>query len=176
MARHLHASWVQDLLLAGTHNRGVWLAVPPHHAILLATCDLRAARLRLALTLFQMETRRPPEKLAELVPTYLDEVPLDPFSGQPFGYVSAAKVAAEAAKQRANVMESARLYANPRLFLALPPRTGIVYAAGPDLVDEGGFGVALPLATQHFLRNPSIYSLDQLNLYSPDLVYAVPLR
>jgi len=47
---------------------------------------VRATRLRVALALYQIEHDRPAEALEELVPKYLPQVPLDPFTGGPFQY------------------------------------------------------------------------------------------
>jgi hypothetical protein len=49
-------------------------------------CRVRAARLKLALTLYQIQERKPAQRLKQLVPRYLEELPLDPFSGGPFRY------------------------------------------------------------------------------------------
>ena len=46
----------------------------------------RATRLLLALQAFRLEHGRLPELLDELVGPYLDEVPIDPCSGEPFHY------------------------------------------------------------------------------------------
>jgi hypothetical protein len=46
----------------------------------------RFARLRVALRLYGVEHAIPAPDLSALVPTYLPAVPLDPFTGRPFGY------------------------------------------------------------------------------------------
>ncbi|MHC4401719.1 MAG: hypothetical protein ACYTG0_18770 [Planctomycetota bacterium] len=46
----------------------------------------RAARVQLALAGWQIEHGRLPEKLDELVGPYLNQMPLDPFTGKPFRY------------------------------------------------------------------------------------------
>jgi hypothetical protein len=46
----------------------------------------RFARLRVALRLYGVEHATPAPDLATLVPTYLPAVPLDPYTGRPFGY------------------------------------------------------------------------------------------
>jgi len=57
-----------------------------------AELDLRSrahldlARTALALERYRLATTRVPEQLAELVPQYLERVPLDPFDGQPLRY------------------------------------------------------------------------------------------
>ncbi len=42
--------------------------------------------VRVALERFRLANKGYPKTLAELVPTYLDKLPLDPFSGKPYGY------------------------------------------------------------------------------------------
>jgi hypothetical protein len=46
----------------------------------------RATLTQFALTLYQRENGRYPDSLKELVPKYLDTMPLDPYSGEPFQY------------------------------------------------------------------------------------------
>jgi hypothetical protein len=62
-----------------------------------AVLDLRAhahldlARTALAVERYRLATGRLPETLADLVPTYLDRVPTDPFDGQPVRYERLAR-------------------------------------------------------------------------------------
>jgi hypothetical protein len=58
----------------------------------LASLELSAARVLLALKCHVAERGRLPDTLAELVPAYLDAVPLDPFDGKPLRYSRAKKV------------------------------------------------------------------------------------
>jgi hypothetical protein len=58
-----------------------WFTLTPE-----STCQLRATKLTLALWLFQLEERRPASSLDELVPKYLQSLPIDPFSGTSFHY------------------------------------------------------------------------------------------
>jgi len=62
----------------------------PGHKTLENRCrydaDLAATKIILACNLFLRETGRKPFALGELVPDYLDSVPLDPFDGAPFRY------------------------------------------------------------------------------------------
>jgi hypothetical protein len=51
-----------------------------------AAADRRAAVLRVALRLYEAETRSLPDALAQLVPKYLPAVPADPFDNKPFRY------------------------------------------------------------------------------------------
>jgi len=48
--------------------------------------DLDLARTALAIERYRLATGQVPERLAELVPQYLDTVPLDPFDGRPLRY------------------------------------------------------------------------------------------
>ena len=51
-----------------------------------AQAQVRAALLRVALRLYQEETGKPAERLTELVPKYLPDVPKDPYDDKPFRY------------------------------------------------------------------------------------------
>ena len=51
---------------------------------------IRSATLIAALRLYHMENDRYPDNLDALVPTHLEKLPGDPFSGKPFGYISDA--------------------------------------------------------------------------------------
>jgi hypothetical protein len=42
--------------------------------------ELRATRIVLAIDLYEREHKKPPEKLADLVPAFLPDVPMDPFA------------------------------------------------------------------------------------------------
>ena len=48
--------------------------------------EARLTRIFLALRCHQLEQGRLPASLDELVPAYFDRVPVDPFTGEPFGY------------------------------------------------------------------------------------------
>ncbi|MEN6424511.1 MAG: hypothetical protein ABFE13_04055 [Phycisphaerales bacterium] len=51
------------------------------------TCaHLDLARTALAMERYRLAQGRPPEQLADLVPDYLQQVPIDPFDGQPIRY------------------------------------------------------------------------------------------
>jgi len=52
-----------------------------------AETQFAALRIDVALRLYRSERQAYPEKLEELVPGYLDELPVDPFSGKGFHYV-----------------------------------------------------------------------------------------
>ena len=46
-----------------------------------------AADVAIAVERYRREDGRPPEKLRQLVPKFLPQVPIDPFDGQPLRYV-----------------------------------------------------------------------------------------
>jgi hypothetical protein len=48
---------------------------------------VRCARAAIAVARFRLERRTLPTALADIVPTYLDRMPIDPFSGDPLRYV-----------------------------------------------------------------------------------------
>ncbi|MBT3286978.1 MAG: hypothetical protein HN904_07865 [Victivallales bacterium] len=52
------------------------------------TALLRGTTLFLAVKAYENDTGRPPARLADLVPRYLEAVPKDPFDGKPFRYVT----------------------------------------------------------------------------------------
>jgi hypothetical protein len=62
------------------------------HARYRAYCDSeacrRAAQLQIALAMYRLDHGEDPKWLSELVPEYLDALPLDPYSGQPFQYAA----------------------------------------------------------------------------------------
>jgi hypothetical protein len=85
------------------------------HEKLFVTCGRRQVtfdvlRLRVALTRFKLAKGTYPKDLAQVVPAHLDKLPLDPFSGKPYGY---------------------RLEADGNLLL---------WSVGEDLKDDGGNG------------------------------------
>jgi len=49
-------------------------------------CDHEALRVNVALRLYRAEHGEYPAALAAVVPDYLEELPPDPFSGEPFRY------------------------------------------------------------------------------------------
>jgi hypothetical protein len=51
-----------------------------------AIAHLRAARAAVAAEQFRLDRGRLPESLSELVPDYLDSIPIDPFDGQPLRF------------------------------------------------------------------------------------------
>jgi hypothetical protein len=92
-------------------------------------CRLRALELQVALALFQLEKGRPARTLDELVPSYLSELPLDPFTGRPFGYRVSIGERLHTLSTQGRVIGETRDVA---------PGQGVVWSAGPDAVDNGG--------------------------------------
>jgi len=78
--------WVVAAVLSGCHRP----ALQPLESICSALDDARTAsdlvRIALALAACSAEHGRHPETLTELVPAYLDEIPTDPYSRQPYMY------------------------------------------------------------------------------------------
>ena len=64
-----------------------------------------------------------PEKLEQLVPEYIEEVPVDPYDGFPFRYDPKKVIEFDCVE--AESIESVSM-------------TGIVYSVGEDLIDQGG--------------------------------------
>ena len=73
-----------------------------------------------------------PETLQALVPGLLDRLPLDPFSGHPFGYVRS-----EGDMVASPVFETPRAVRGPRL-LSVAKDHRLLYSVGPDRKDDGG--------------------------------------
>src|SRR5262249_26835471 len=74
-------------LLAGSR----WVESPDYWPAVLETavrsrCQVSAARLQVALALYQVRHGKPAATLGELVPAYLPAVPPDPYTGAAFHY------------------------------------------------------------------------------------------
>jgi ABC-type transport system involved in multi-copper enzyme maturation permease subunit len=71
-------------------TRFEYAARSPVHELYRAFCDgetcRRAAQLQIALAMFRLDHGEYPALLAELVPDYMESLPLDPYLGQPFQY------------------------------------------------------------------------------------------
>jgi hypothetical protein len=72
-------------------QRAGWASVLPSPWIYLqgvrgSRRQVEAARLQLALVQFQIHNRKPAATLDDLVPEYIEAIPLDPFTGKPFRY------------------------------------------------------------------------------------------
>jgi hypothetical protein len=90
---------------------------------------LEAARLRVALRLYQAEQGHPAKTLDALVPKYLPAVPADPFDGNPFRY--RLSEGEEIGWTRGNAPEEERMR-------AVPKGQGILWSVGEDGHDDGG--------------------------------------
>jgi hypothetical protein len=117
----------------------VVFALPHLHKLRQATvynlCRLRAARLQLALALYEVRAGKPAPWLAALVPEYLPRLPTDPYSGQEFRY---------------RVSEGERLRwetlgpgGEPAAEREVPVGQGVLWSVGPDLKDNGGVSQGL---------------------------------
>src|SRR5205807_680385 len=121
---------------------------PQHEQEAFAQCRVRAARVKLALALYQAEAGKPAPTLAHLVPRYLEDLPLDPFSGQPFHYrVSTG--------QRIVWRGGGSTAAGGQPeWTDVPAGQGILWSVGPE--SSGTFGMRGtpfldPLGQEHFL-------------------------
>jgi hypothetical protein len=89
----------------------------------------RAAQIQIALLLYEKEQGRPAERLADLVPAILPDVPIDPFDGKaPFLY---------------RVSKGEQITMHPDWpkevgVVAVAPGRGVVWSVSTDLVDNGG--------------------------------------
>jgi len=117
LGRLLDASWLTDdglfvspLVLhgAGTRSRS----------------RMDASRLLLALALYQAKEGKTAANLDDLVPNYLPEVPVDPYSGVAFGYRLSAG-------ERVSIAGGAAHHAVER-------GQAIVWSSGADARDDGG--------------------------------------
>lgn len=101
-------------------------AGPGHNRRLAA---LEAARLCVALRLYQAEQGRPAKTLEALVPKYLPAVPADPFDGRPFRYRLSE------GEEIGWTRNHARGEVNSR---RVPKGQGILWSVGEDGHDDGG--------------------------------------
>jgi hypothetical protein len=79
LARLIDESWLAAMLPHWSRDQ---LRRPHTQAL----ARLRAARLQLALTLYQIQEGKPAAALEDLVPRYLAELPVDPVTGRAFQY------------------------------------------------------------------------------------------
>jgi hypothetical protein len=169
MADFLSRSWVHDAVFS-FGAAGVMDTTLRQ----LATCDLRATRIRLALTLYHLEQGHPVEQLKDLVPNYLSNLPADPFGDGPFKFIPAAKVPAKFMKERLGLGRMglwAMGSSGYQPMAPIPPRTGVVYSVGPDLFDDGGDG-HVGLTGLRFDERYGQRGLEYVKL--GDVVYLVP--
>jgi hypothetical protein len=90
-------------------------------------CRLRGTRLVVALALYDLENGTPAQKLTDLLPEYLDLLPIDPHSGEGFHY-------------RVSNGEKIERF-NPdgeKETIQVSAGQGIVWSVGPDHIDDGG--------------------------------------
>jgi hypothetical protein len=149
LSRLLDRSLVSSIILArlGRVNRVTYDVV---------VCRLRALELQLALAHFQLEKGRPARTLDELVPTYFSELPLDPFTGRPFGYrVSTGERLSPLIMDIGGPRKG-----EPR---TIAPGQGVVWSAGPDATDNGGIS-----------GGSDFYWYDPLRGKGADLMFIVP--
>jgi ABC-type transport system involved in multi-copper enzyme maturation permease subunit len=107
-----------------------FIRVPsPSEGTPLQLCRLRATRLQVALALFQVTKGRPSKTLDELVPEFLKELPLDPFSDQSFRY------RVSQGEKILRLLPSAEEATLPRTVAA---GQGVLWSVGPDLQDDRG--------------------------------------
>lgn len=133
--------WVEPL------SRTVWGPLLPalRHVIpgqAADRCVLGGTRLRLALALYRLDQGKPATRLQDLVPRYLDAVPIDPYDGQPFRYrVSTGERIQVMRPTDANeghlvvpdVPEEGQRWTEREI----PAGQGIVWSVGPDGRDDG---------------------------------------
>jgi hypothetical protein len=124
-----------------------------------ALSRLRAARLQVALVLFETDKGQPAENLDQLIQQhYLSAMPLDPFSTRPFHYrVSEGESIAWLDAQGSPNAE----------WREVSPGQGILWAVGPDGVDHGG--------TKQYMPH-SFYEARLWRTSGCDLIYLVPRR
>ncbi|GEM_PF-3672544 len=122
LARLLDASWLADdrlfadvVKLRSAANRSRW--------------RLDASRQAVALRFYQLREGKLAQKLQDLVPKDLPELPVDPYSGKPFQYRISQGEKLEA------VQPGGILGRNP---IVVPAGHAILWSIGPDRTDNGG--------------------------------------
>ncbi|HLJ93710.1 MAG TPA: hypothetical protein VKU02_11025, partial [Gemmataceae bacterium] len=128
---------------------------PDHLKQAFSLCRVRAARLKLALSLFEIHEQRPAPSLAHLVPRYLEDVPQDPFSGAAFHYLVSKG-------QRIDWQQTPGLKGPG--WTELAPGQSILWTVGPEAIDiSGGMHPS-------FRKRPS----PQSQFMDPEHVFLVP--
>jgi hypothetical protein len=138
-------------------------------------CDLRATRLQVALALYEVENRKPARRLSQLVPRYLKELPIDPYSGQSFHYrVSKGEDLkwlwlGEGGEDDLPVYRVVHRDGQFLWFLVAQRGQGIIWSTGPDMRDDGATkqvpsGVLFPWFVTEDTWGPE----------NADLIYLVP--
>jgi hypothetical protein len=116
-----------------------------------------AARLQVALRLYQAENGKPAEKLQDLVPEYLPAVPKDPSDDQPFRY----RVSAGETLNWPPADFSSRDGTGASPVRKVPAGQGILWCVGENKTDDGGH-------TQESPHSPG-------EVPGEDVIYLVPL-
>lgn len=121
LGRLLGSSWL---------GGAVPVTAPLQRAAMLASCRVRAARLQVALILYQCEHGQAAPSLEALVPALLPELPDDPFAHESFRYrVSKGERIAWPRAVAAGGMEFVR---------DVQAGQGVLWSVGPDGSDDGG--------------------------------------
>jgi hypothetical protein len=137
-----------DSLTVTFFSANPWSSVMPR-------CRVRAVRLQVALAAYQAKERKPAARLDDLVPRYLKTIPVDPFSGRPFGYRVSAGEKIEVAQWQPE--------GEPR-FLTVSAGQGVLWSTGADRSDDGGRKQGLDLdGSAPSSREPGL-----------DLIFLVP--
>ncbi|MBM4071419.1 MAG: hypothetical protein FJ271_21155 [Planctomycetes bacterium] len=120
LARLLDESWLSDprlfapvmnLRVAGTRSR----------------CRIDMSRLSLALNLYRLHEGRTAPRLADLVPRYLPELPIDPYRGEAYAYRVSQGERLEIA-----------MFFDGEAGEPVNAGQGILWSIGPDRTDHGG--------------------------------------
>jgi hypothetical protein len=121
LARLVASSWVGSILPT---------TAAVQHAAQMELCRVRAARLQVALALYQCDHKEAAPSLDALVPGVLSELPQDPFTHDHFRYrVSKGEQLAWPRQVAGGGQEFVR---------QVPQGQGILWSAGPDGSDDGG--------------------------------------
>jgi hypothetical protein len=128
------------------------------------SCRPRAAALQVALRLYQEEAGRPADKLLDLVPKYLKEVPEDPFDNRPFRYrVSQGELLRWQEFVRRHYPKRADRNMEWTSTRYVRAGQGILWCVGEDAVDDGGQRQQSPRAEWQGTTSPE------------DVIFLVPL-
>jgi hypothetical protein len=125
LARLLDASWLADpqlfvpvVSLRSAATRSRW--------------RVDACRLKAALGLYRLLEKKSAQKLEDLVPKYLLQLPVDPYSGQAFRY--------RISKGEELVIAGVGEFQGPKVHDQEKVRPGqaVLWSTGPDRIDHGG--------------------------------------
>jgi hypothetical protein len=79
LSKWFRQSWL-NIILGGYFGRSSWEVQGR------SQFNVRGMRIKVAALLYQIDNGKQPEKLGDLAPRFLDKLPTDPFTGQPFDY------------------------------------------------------------------------------------------